>query len=517
MRAYKYYMISKFPLYLLVAAVLAMAAASCNSDSSEVVEVEGNLGNCAVTSFSLGKNDKVLSKLDSVFFSIDLVGGRIFNADSLPPGTPIDKLIVKIGTSSARGCDLTYRIPGTTRDTTLNYISSPNDSINFADGPVKLVVTSYDGLSRYEYSININVHTEKPDTLYWSERAHRDLPTTLGAPETQKTVLFGGKAFCLTVQGSDAMMAVSENPFDDNWQMSTSALPAGVDVNTLTASADALYVLDANGALFRSSDGLSWLPTGERMNHLYGGYGSSVLGARHDADGWKHVSYPAGVENAVPSGCPVSGTGQMVCYETKWSESVMAVLLGGRDASRAMVGSAWAYDGSKWAKISTRDIDEIEDVSLFTYTTPRVNANNWNVTERPALIAMGGRYETENGTVASSTVYVSYDQGLTWNEAASYLQFGEDTPGFYAAQALVFNTTLSTSRGTSDSFWVSDGKSTMPVWAYDAMWPVSRVSTPVTSWECPYIYLFGGYDASGALRDTVWRGVIRRFTFRPLY
>ena len=94
-----------------------------------------------MTSFSINKNDKVLTGLDSVFFSIDLVNARIFNADSLPKGTDVSKLVIKIGTSSASGCELTFRKLGTSRDTTINYLESPNDSINFSDGPIKLSVT----------------------------------------------------------------------------------------------------------------------------------------------------------------------------------------------------------------------------------------------------------------------------------------------------------------------------------------------------------------------------------------
>ena len=44
----------------------------------------------------------------------------------------------------------------------------------------------------------------------------------------------------------------------------------------------------------------------------------------------------------------------------------------------------------------------------------------------------------------------------------------------------------------------------------------SRAVTPVTTWECPYIYLYGGDNASGSLNPQVWRGVINRLTFKPL-
>lgn len=47
----------------------------------------------AVTAFSLNDNKKVLDSLSNVFFSIDLVSANIFNADSLPYGTNVSRLV----------------------------------------------------------------------------------------------------------------------------------------------------------------------------------------------------------------------------------------------------------------------------------------------------------------------------------------------------------------------------------------------------------------------------------------
>lgn len=489
---------------------------ACNGDSDSFV-AEGDFGNCSVTSFSLAKDDSVLARLDSVYFSIDLVNAVVFNADSLPKGTKTDKLIVKIGTSSASACDLTYRIPGTQRDTTISYLESPNDSINFADGPVKLLVTSYNGQFKREYTLKVNVHNVQPDTLYWDKAACRRLPGNVSAPVAQKTVEFNGKVYCMTSSASAASVAVSEDPFKDDWTVSDAALPAGADVTSFAASSDAFYMLDRSGNLYVSSDALSWTSTGARMDHIYGGYTDRVLGARKDADGWKHVTYPASAEVAIPSGCPVSGSGQMIVYETKWSSMPMAMFVGGRDASGLLVGSTWGYDGEVWARLSTRDIDEREEVSLFPYFTPRVNKNNWKVTERSVLVALGGSYESTAGQVVSKNVYVSYDQGITWDEASDYMQLPDYIPGFAGAQTIVVPTVLDESTPRSASAWKSFASRALPVWATPVHPAVSRVNAPIDEWECPYIYLFGGTDNKGKLYDTLWRGVIRRYTFRPLY
>lgn len=505
----------------MIALFLTAIISACNSDSDTIV-TENDFGNCSVTSFSLAEDDSVLSGLDSVYFSIDLVNAEIFNADSLPKGTKIDKLLVEIGTSSASGCDLTFRLPGTSRDTTISYLESPNDSINFADGPVKLLITSYDGLSKYEYTIKVNVHQVVPDTLYWDQMARRDLPGTLAAPQLQKTVEFGGKVYCLTSDGEKASIAVSDNLFENDWSAADVTLPVGADVESFVASTEAMYILDENGNIYTSVDAQEWTPTGSRMDYVYGGYTDHLLGAVKTADGWKHVTYPATVEKTVPTGCPVAGTSNLVAYQTKWSATPLAMFVGGRDASGNVVGSTWGYDGETWAKISNRDIDEREGVTLFPYFTPRVNESTWRVNERTVMIAMGGRYEAADGAVVSNLVYVSYDTGITWEEASDYLQLPSFMPEFASAQAIVINTTLDESTPRSavqPDGWMPMTGNRLPVWATPVPFKAtaSRVIKPVTEWECPYIYLFGGVDAAGDLHNSLWKGVIRRFTFAPLY
>lgn len=480
-------MTRKLPIYFILSLLVGCFAASCNEDPDPVQS--SSYANCAVTSFSLAKDDSVVAALDSVYFSIDLVGARIFNADSLPVGTDVSKLIIKVGTSSASACDITFPIPGTKRDTTINIIESPNDSINFSEGPVQMVVKSYDGQAQRAYTVSVNVHKEIPDTLLWQTAAERSLPSALQTPTVQKTVMYKGEAMCFTSNASGASVAVSADPFAGVWDSRQVTLPSGAVTSSIESTDDALYILTSRNELYRSTDGGStWVATGETMNHIYGGYGSTLLGARRDADGWKHVTYPASTVKSVPRGCPVSGTSALVNYTSKWSASPIAIMIGGRDSDSHLTGESWAYDGSVWGRLSTEGIDEREGVTLFPYFAVRVDSKNWKVSEQSALYAVGGKYVTEHGAVVSRTVYVSRDFGITWDEATETMQLPVEMAAFCNAQALVFDSTLP-----------------------------SRVSRPVTEWECPYIYLFGGTSASGTLIDKVRRGVINRFTFKPQY
>lgn len=480
-------MTRKTPLYLITLLLSTIFAAGCNDKSADIIETVETYANTAISSFSLQKDDSVLAHLDSVFFSIDLIEARIFNADSLPVGTDISRLLVKLETASAKACEFTFRVPDSERDTTVDIIAHPNDSINFSEGPVKLVVTSFDGSAKRTYQVSVNVHRSIPDTLVWMKATPDGLPTTLSAPTVQKTVYYKGSAYCFTSDGTSCCLALSTDPFSGEWDKESPTLPAGSDINSIEATSDALYLLDSDGMLHTSTDGITWESTGSKMNHLYGGYGSTLLGARHDEDGWKHVSYPASTENPVAEACPVKGTSALISYETKWSDTPMAVTLGGRKADGTLTGEAWVYDGVNWTRLSTGGLPEgVEGITLFPYSTLRTNKTNWSVTRRSALIAFGGL--TSSGA-ATKSAYVSYDFGITWNEADSYLHLPATMNAFHSAQAIIFDTVL----------------------------PSSRYTRPVESWECPYIYLFGGYTGNGSLINEIYRGVINRFTFKPIY
>lgn len=114
--------------FAIALAVISAAAGfvACNSssyDNEELILPSGT----AVKSFSLAEDDSVMANLDSVFFTIDLVGGRIFNADSLPYGTKVTGLVPSITTlQTASNVELRVtRSNGT--DTVYNYLTNSTE------------------------------------------------------------------------------------------------------------------------------------------------------------------------------------------------------------------------------------------------------------------------------------------------------------------------------------------------------------------------------------------------------
>lgn len=500
----------KFPFYLFLA-IATIGVISCNDDSNSYDSTSSS-SSTAVTSFSLNADDDILENLDSVYFSIDLDKALIYNADSLPYGTDISRLLVTIGTPGCAAADLIITRENQS-DTTINYLENSTDSIDFSNGPVTLHIVSLDLLEQRDYKIHVNVHQMKPDSLYWNKLARRNLPSLFSVPAEQKTVEFNDKIFCLTRLTSRYSMAVSENPGDDNatWNTEYVTFQFTPDLNSFSATDDALYILDENGNLYTSPNGYEWSACGVAWHHIYGGYETTLLGIEKRDNNYYHVTYPASESVVADLDFPISGTSQLLLFETKWSEKPQALMVGGKCYDGRLTGDTWAYDGSTWAKISLAPLPNRQNMTVIPYFSFKTDTDTWKVTEYSTLIAMLG--ENEGGETVKD-VYISLDQGMHWSLADDLMQLPDYIPTMSKAQAFVFSKTLTRSANGSD--WCEYEPKALPRWwsIYDGI--MSRATAPITEWECPYIYLYGGQNDNGQTYNTVWRGVINRLSFKPV-
>lgn len=491
----------KLTILSLASVFSAAAFISCNSDYTPA---ENTSSNVVVYSFSLSKDDSVLAHLDTVFFSINLDEARIFNADSLPYGTRTDKLVpvIKMLETATRANLTVKRADGT--DTVYNYLTNSTDTIDFSNGPVLLDITSPSGIVSRTYSIEVNVHKLKSDSLVWSHAASRSLPSSLATLTAQRTVRTSAGVYCLTTDGSQLSMAFAEHPDAEIWDKYTPSLPADADINTLSATDDALFVL-ADGALHSSTDGgLTWSDTGARWHHIYGGYGTTLTGCAKASDGTFELAYypaTAGVAQAVPADMPVSGTSLPVSFTFPMADAPQTVIAGGVMANGKLSPDTWAFDGSNWAKLSEVALPKgLKDMCLVPFSTFIVNVA-FVAVEYPVLLAYGGT----DGKDINKTVYISNDYGMTWKEGGESIQLPEAVTPFSGAQAFVFTSVL---QSRSASSW-------RPMTTAYRI-PGSRATMPVTEWDCPYIYTFGGTDGEGKLCNTVWRATLNRLTFKPV-
>lgn len=498
--------------FLSLAAMFATTAfIGCNSDYTPA---ENTSSSIVVYSFNLSKDDSVLANLDTVFFSIDLDRRKIYNADSLPYGTKIDRLIpvIKMLETVPSATLTVHRANGT--DTVYNYLTNSTDTIDFSNGPVILDVISPSGAVKGSYSIYVNVHKLKSDSLVWSNTAKRTLPSSLAVPNKQKTIQTVDGVYCLTTDCDSYSMAFATTPADDNWDIYTVTLPEGADINSLSASDDALYIL-ANKELYSSADGgKSWTSTGEQWCYIYGGYTTHAIGVK-EIDGIYHfVDYPATVEPiATPKDMPIADTSVPVPFIFPMSGSTQIVLVGGTLADGSLSNSTWAYDGERWAKISNTPLPKsLKGVTVVPFFAFKTN-NAYIATKYPILLAFGGTDNTSN----NRTVYISSNYGMTWAEGGESVQLPEYVPSMAYSQAYVFNSVL-TSRAYYD-FWQEFATSyRIPTSAIleTVFTPTSRAGEIIESWECPYIYVFGGVSIDNQTYNTLWRATLNRLTFKPL-
>lgn len=477
------------------------AVSSCNKDSdSAVYETTSNL---AVTNFRI-TSDLGDQELDTTFFTIDLNRKMIFNADSLKKGTDISKLVASISFSSVLSEAKIIMSGGTTREGEIDYQENPTDSIDFT-GKVQLQIKADDGAIGMTYDIKVNVHKLDPDSLCWDSTARNTLPSKATNPVRQKTVQMDETAYSV-IQENDGSYTFRSSDDVEGWKWTdiNVAFNFTPDIMSLASSSDKLWILDTYGNLYRLIPGESaWVATGEKWESIIGGYTDTVIGLEKNGNATVFTQYPAANINksAIPAQFPVEGRSNFVTLTNKWTSSPVAFFCGGVTAAGSYSSATWAFDGREWIQLSEGGIPALEGASLIQYYNYRKSAAGTVMDEYKVWMLLGGR--TSDGTF-NRTVYVSYDNGVNWTTGSASLQLPDEIPAMVNCDGIVIDSELSSN--LSD-LWKKQNRPAKIKYELDG---------DIISWECPYIYLFGGYAPDGTLYNTVWRGVLTRLTFTPI-
>lgn len=496
---------------MLSALCLLLALAACNKkdDKEKDEELPGyiNPTDVAITGFYLHKDTKVLNGLDSVFFSIDLQNAVIFNADSLPKGTDITGLIPVISYPAEISGALITMEGGTKRQGEIDYIKSPNDSVDFT-GTVKIQLTSSAGNSRL-YRLKVNVHTQVPDTLSWGETALSKLPSRMAAPVEQRTVQRpSGLTALLREADGTYTVATTTDPASEPWTKHALTLPFTPRVRTLTAAGEQLAILDTEGNMYTSIDAMTWTRQTPRWDNIIGAFGDVFLGLT-SADAGRIIAswpekYPA---VTAPEDFPVAEQTNMYTYQSQWMATPVSVVAGGVTASGTPSSAVWGFDGTRWAALSHDALPHLRGAVLVPYYNALRSGGIWNYKTFAAVLCLGGL--TDDGE-PNRTVYISYDNGATWSEAPTLLQLPDYIPGMWQSDAAVI---AQQKQADLAQGWAKMEPTALPAW-----YRAEGVQTDgyTITWQCPYIYLVGGETPQGALYDTIWRGVLLRLSFVPI-
>ncbi len=504
----------KFPLIVPGLILALVAGSSCNKkdkDEDDEDKIAVTASTVAVKSFSIKANSKVLANLDSVFFSIDLNRGVIFNADSLPIGTDVSKLVpvITFMTTMSRAELVITQDDGTEK--TVNYLEKSTDSIDFTR-PVILNVVAPDTTSKYSYRISVNIHTQKPDSLMWDRMAVGKLPARLATPKSQKTVLFNEIPTSI-IEESDGTytLATASDMMEGLWEKEQVTLPAGADISTLSATKDALWMLDGNGTLNTSTDGKSWTATSEKWVSIVGPYLDSVLGLKASAaGGLEHCHYPANpliTDSPMSEKFPLYGRSALMTVTSKWTPQPTVFFFGGQLADNTLSSATWAFDGTNWTEIGSQNPPAITGAAVIPYVTYRNQTDIFHQFAYDSFLLIGG--VKANGEF-NDKVYISHDNGVTWKEGSELMTLPEYFPRLEGADAVVASSTLS---APLSAYWTTRASRKPGLW----LKPVYEINGTDISWHCPYIYIVGGNLPGGMLSDTIWRGVLARLAFTPVF
>ena len=108
----------------------------------------------------------------------------------------------------------------------------------------------------------------------------------------------------------------------------------------------------------------------------------------------------------------------------------------------------------------------------------------------------------KDGTL-NRTVYISYDNGVNWGPGSELLQLPKEIPTMTERDNVVMS--VRKKANLSDA-WKKAARRSHNV----------EVNGDEIYWDCPYIYLMGGFNPQGELYNSIWRGVLARLTFTPV-
>lgn len=460
----------------------------------------------AIKNFHLQADLKLFNNLDSIFFSIDLAHGVIYNADSLPKGTKVSRLVPVITFSNDMSVAEFRFKKDNLNDTVVDYLTNPTDSIDFTY-PVKLNVTAADGVNTFAYTIKVNVHTQQPDTMMWDKLASSKLPSRYTNPISQKTIKRGKDIYCLIHEynGSYTLAQTNDDPVNE-WTKQELDLDFRPNVRSFEATDENLWILANDGTLLYSEEGTVWVPTEETWLSIVGPYSGVLLGLKSQDGEIYHCHYPADdsiIDSPMASQFPVNGRSSLGVINTDWAQLPIAIVVGGETMAGELSGHTWGFDGEKWMAIDNQAPPALFGPVLVKYYIYKNIGYTFHKKEFEAWFLLGG--QTASGSI-NREVYMSLDNGVNWTLAPEMMQFPSDFPLAYQADGIVCENLLKANLSDSWNLISSRGltRSSYQIDGFEI------------SWDCPYLFFIGGLNTYGNLIDSMRRGVLARLQFTPL-
>lgn len=412
-----------FSIVLLLAS--AVLCTSClNSDNEYVYDDDA-----AITAFTLGNINQTFScktkdglrdssyvksvDFSSVKMTIDHLGGRIFNADSLPLGCDITKVLA---TASTRNSGM-VGIKNVDSDTTR--VFSSTDSIDYTKER-ELIVYSNSTRSSHRYKVTLNVHKEDGDKFVWTKLSNNTAEVGISALKGMRMVALPNNQ--LVLAGTDGTITRLYTSADGSqWSQTTPAtLDANAYQNLITDGEEALFI--SGGYLYTTTDGKSWTWTATTQKQLVAATTHHLFA--YDAEGALNHSTDNGstwtkedIDADDAAYLPRQNVSSAALALTTNSDSYRLIMQGSRDVTAHSTDTANVV----WAKV----IDPNDNTqpwicyygadSQAKYRLPRL-AHLQMANSALGLVAFGGKGLGACKKEAHKMFWNSTDKGLTWQE-----------------------------------------------------------------------------------------------------
>ena len=410
---------------LNIIACLFIAACAITSCLSDDVNYETNY-NASITAFSFDSivtyypsvteegNDTTLSKyvVGSKYpFVIDQVKGQIYNADSLPKGTDISKVVVNIQTDGYY-----IFIEAGENDS----IWSDTDSLDFTQ-PVQFKVLSEMSTFGQIYTAQINVHQQDPDTMSWTKFTG-NFSTEI---EAQKAVYVNNSIFVFA--DSETQVAVTSTQDGKEWTaLQPIDLSVKADYSTAMAWNEKIYIL-ADKTLYASENGINWtkVETEQTFSTLAAASKNKIIGIdtdnyyieSSDAINWERY-------NAMPTDFPKTPFTSTSHALSTNADMERIVIMGYNPVETDTTSVVWGQ------------IDNEHEWVAMTYEDNKALCPNF---ENPTityynnkLYAFGGPAIDGTKLHAFEQFYLSKDNGISWEPVTKILAFPEEFRTTYA-------------------------------------------------------------------------------------
>lgn len=378
----------KFLSVIAISLLVSLAVTSCLSTDNEAVEYSSD---DTVHAFALNTIGGV-----NYAFTIDQTNKIIYNVDSLPfrADTIIDKTLIKT---------LTYMGTVSIGDSTFNYTTDSIDLSKTMKTPLKLKVWAPDGTHTKEYSIEVRVHQQDPDSLVWNKMSDSFSAGTVTGK--QKSIILNNTLFVYASYNTAYTTLISDG---HAWsKIAVTGLPDNANISSMLNYSNKLYIATATGEVFYSEDGNAW----QKQEALSGNvatlitnFSGAISGIIQDGATLKFcVSNKAmtgwEIGNEVPSDFPQENISSTI-YTT--NTGLEQSFLMGKKTGATQTTPWFSLDGKSWEEAST---------TSDYYCPPMSN---------PSIIHYNDKFYAFGGDFSS--FYLS-KEGLVWNKIKKKVLF----------------------------------------------------------------------------------------------